>query len=283
MNASMHGMGRPLKRLARNLTAILCALGCLVSLAACGSDKEAGKIRVGIKFDQPGLGFKKAGTYVGFDVDVATYIADKLGYSADDIVWKEAPSKQREAMLQNGDVDMILASYSITDERKRAVSFAGPYIVAGQDLLVRKEDHHIRGPEDLNGKRLCSVTGSTSAVTVKKKFAKEVQLMEQPGYAECATALFSGIVDAVTTDDIILAGLASASRGRLRLVGKPFTQEYYGVGIKKGNTQLAHKINAALADMEANGSWQRALENNTRGTHYKPDPRYNPPKPMEGE
>ncbi|MCT6901325.1 MAG: transporter substrate-binding domain-containing protein, partial [Bifidobacterium sp.] len=126
-------MGRPLKRLVRNLTAILCALGCLVSMAACGSDKEAGKIRVGIKFDQPGLGFKKAGTYVGFDVDVATYIAGKLGYSADDIVWKEAPSKQREAMLQNGDVDMILASYSITDERKRAVSFAGPYIVAGQD------------------------------------------------------------------------------------------------------------------------------------------------------
>lgn len=93
MNASMHGMGRPLKRLVRNLTAILCALGCMVSLAACGSDKEAGKIRVGIKFDQPGLGFKKAGTYVGFDVDVATYIAGKMGYSADDIVWKEAPSK----------------------------------------------------------------------------------------------------------------------------------------------------------------------------------------------
>ena len=94
MNASMHGMGRPLKRLARNLTAILCALGCLVSLAACGSDKEAGKIRVGIKFDQPGLGFKKAGTYVGFDVDVATYIADKLGYSADDIDWKRSEERR---------------------------------------------------------------------------------------------------------------------------------------------------------------------------------------------
>ncbi len=118
--------------------------------------------------------------------------------------------------MQNGDVDMILATYSITDERKKAVSFAGPYFVAGQDLLVRKDDNSINGPEDLNGKRLCSVTGSTSAATVKEKFANEVQLMEQPGYAECATALFSGIVDAVTTDDIILAGLASASRGKLR-------------------------------------------------------------------
>ena len=217
-----------IRRIARRALAALAAVACTMSLAACGAD-ESGKIRIGIKFDQPGLGFKKSGTYVGFDVDVAKYVAKKLGYSEDEIVWKEAPSKQREAMLQNGDVDMILATYSITDERKNAVSFAGPYFVAGQDLLVRKDDHSINGPEDLNGKRLCSVTGSTSAATVKEKFASEVQLMEQPGYAECATALFSGIVDAVTTDDIILAGLASASRGKLRVVGKPFTQEYYGV------------------------------------------------------
>ncbi|WP_423231242.1 glutamate ABC transporter substrate-binding protein, partial [Bifidobacterium bifidum] len=258
------------------------AVECAMSLAACGAD-ESGKIRIGIKFDQPGLGFKKSGTYVGFDVDVAKYVAKKLGYSEDEIVWKEAPSKQREAMLQNGDVDMILATYSITDERKNAVSFAGPYFVAGQDLLVRKDDHSINGPEDLNGKRLCSVTGSTSAATVKEKFASEVQLMEQPGYAECATALFSGIVDAVTTDDIILAGLASASRGKLRVVGQPFTQEYYGVGIKKGDTALAKKINAAIAEMIKDGSWERAIADNTEGTSYTPNAEYNPPKPTEGE
>ena len=179
-----------IRRIARRALAALAAVACTMSLAACGAD-ESGKIRIGIKFDQPGLGFKKSGTYVGFDVDVPKYVAKKLGYSEDEIVWKEAPSKQREAMLQNGDVDMILATYSITDERKNAVSFAGPYFVAGQDLLVRKDDHSINGPEDLNGKRLCSVTGSTSAATVKEKFASEVQLMEQPGYAECATALFS--------------------------------------------------------------------------------------------
>ena len=256
------------KRKACRVVAALAAVACTLSLAACGQD-ESGKIRIGIKFDQPGLGFKKSGTYVGFDVDVAKYVAKKLGYSEDEIVWKEAPSKQREAMLQNGDVDMILASYSITDERKKAVSFAGPYFVAGQDLLVRKDDRSIKGPEDLNGKRLCSVTGSTSAATVKEKFASEVQLMEQPGYAECATALFSGIVDAVTTDDIIL--------------GKPFTQEYYGVGIKKGDTQLATKINNAIVDMIQDGSWQRAITDNTAGTSYTPNVKYNPPTPNEGE
>ena len=271
-----------IRRIARRALAALAAVACTMSLAACGAD-ESGKIRIGIKFDQPGLGFKKSGTYVGFDVDVAKYVAKKLGYSEDGIVWKEAPSKQREAMLQNGDVDMILATYSITDERKNAVSFAGPYFVAGQDLLVRKDDHSINGPEDLNGKRLCSVTGSTSAATVKEKFASEVQLMEQPGYAECATALFSGIVDAVTTDDIILAGLASASRGKLRVVGKPFTQEYYGVGIKKGDTALAKKINAAIAEMIKDGSWERAIADNTEGTSYTPNAEYNPPKPTEGE
>ena len=271
-----------IRRIARRALAALAAVACTMSLAACGAD-ESGKIRIGIKFDQPGLGFKKSGTYVGFDVDVAKYVAKKLGYSEDEIVWKEAPSKQREAMLQNGDVDMILATYSITDERKNAVSFAGPYFVAGQDLLVRKDDHSINGPEDLNGKRLCSVTGSTSAATVKEKFASEVQLMEQPGYAECATALFSGIVDAVTTDDIILAGLASASRGKLRVVGKPFTQEYYGVGIKKGDTALAKKINAAITEMIKDGSWERAIADNTEGTSYTPNAAYNPPKPTEGE
>ena len=271
-----------IRRIARRALAALAAVACTMSLAACGAD-ESGKRRIGIKFDQPGLGFKKSGTYVGFDVDVAKYVAKKLGYSEDEIVWKEAPSKQREAMLQNGDVDMILATYSITDERKNAVSFAGPYFVAGQDLLVRKDDHSINGPEDLNGKRLCSVTGSTSAATVKEKFASEVQLMEQPGYAECATALFSGIVDAVTTDDIILAGLASASRGKLRVVGKPFTQEYYGVGIKKGDTALAKKINAAITEMIKDGSWERAIADNTEGTSYTPNAEYNPPKPTEGE
>ena len=236
------------KRMLRRAVAAFCACACVFAVSACGAD-ETGKIRIGIKFDQPGLGFKKNGTYVGFDVDVAKYVAKKLGYSEDEIVWKESPSKQREAMLQNGDVDYIVASYSITDERKKVVDFAGPYFVAGQDLLVRKDETGIDGPK------------------------------EQPGMAECATALLSGIVDAATTDDIILAGLASASRGRLRVVGKPFTQEYYGIGVKKGNTELKNKINNAITDMIQDGSWQRAISDNTRGVAYTPNAKYNPPVP----
>lgn len=280
MDRSSHQL---LRSYMRKALAVVCIAASVCTLAGCGSTQQDDTIRIGIKFDQPGVGFKKSGTYVGFDVDVARYIAHELGYQDDQIEWKEAPSKQREAMLQNGDVDMILASYSITDERKKAVSFAGPYIITGQDLMVRTDDQSIRGPEDLNGKRLCSVTGSTSAVVVKEKFANEVQLMQQPGYAECATALFSGIVDAVTTDDIILAGLASASRGRLRVVGKPFTEEKYGVGIKKGDAAFAARINNAIRSMIEDGSWKRAIEDNTRGTSYMPNPKLNPPDPDEGE
>ncbi|TCD53926.1 glutamate ABC transporter substrate-binding protein [Alloscardovia theropitheci] len=275
-----------MKKIITRLIATAVAAVSVVSLAACSSTSATDsdhKITIGIKFDQPGVGFKKGGTYTGFDVSVARYIAHELGYKDYEIVWREAPSKQREAMLQNRDVDMILASYSITDDRKKTVDFAGPYLVAGQDLLVRSDNTTINGPEDLDGKRLCSVTGSTSAVVIKERYSNKVQLMEQPSYAECATALFSGIVDAVTTDNIILAGLASNSRGRLKLVGKPFTQEYYGVGLHKGDYELAKKINAAINKMVSTGDWEQAIEDNTSGTGFTPDTQYNPPFANQGE
>lgn len=275
------------RRLLRRAVAMVCAVSATLGVAACGSTSSSDekKIKIGIKFDQPGLGFKKSGTYEGFDVDVARYIANQLGYTDAEIEFKESPSKQREAMLQNGDVDMILASYSITNERKKVVDFAGPYFIAGQDLMIRSDEKGINGPQDLNGKRLCSMTGTTSARVIKDKFSDKVQLMEQPSIAECATALLSGIVDAVTTDDIILAGLAARSRGRLKIVGQPFTQEYYGVGIKKDadSKAFATKINAAIEQMIKSGEWERAIETNTQGTGYKPDPKYNPPTPDEGE
>ncbi|MDR1807698.1 MAG: transporter substrate-binding domain-containing protein [Propionibacteriaceae bacterium] len=172
----------------------------------------AGKITIGIKFDQPHLGFKDGNTYTGFDVDVATYVAGKLGFSADQIVWVESVSAQRETLLQNHQVDMIFATYSITDARKEKVEFAGPYFVAGQDLLIRTGTTDITGPESLNnGKKLCSVAGSTPAQKIKDSYATDVELIEFQTYSECVQALLANKVDAVTTDDIILAGLAAAA------------------------------------------------------------------------
>jgi glutamate transport system substrate-binding protein len=239
-----------------------------------------GTIKIGVKFDQPGLGFQDGDKHTGFDVDVATYVAGKLGYSPDKIQWVESPSAQREQMLQTGAVDMIFATYSITDERKKVVDFAGPYFVAGQDLLVKQDNTDITGPESLEGKNLCSVTGSTSAQKIKDNYSKGVNLLERPGYAECVTALVAGQVDAVTTDDIILAGLAATSqnKGKVKVVGKPFSEEHYGVGLPKGSKDVCEKINTAIGEMISDGSWQKFVDTNTEGTGYKPNADLNPPK-----
>ncbi|GHT82289.1 hypothetical protein FACS1894125_4630 [Actinomycetota bacterium] len=275
-----------LKRSKSAAVVVVLILLALISLTSC-SDSNSGTtsvlakstLNIGIKYDQPGLGYKSDDQFTGFDVDVARYVAHKLGFTDSQINWKEANSKQRETLLQNGDVDMIFATYSITDKRKQAVSFAGPYFVAGQDLLVRKDDNDITGPDTLDGKNLCSVTGSTSAQTIKDKFSKGVNLMEQPGYAECVTALRSGSVDAVSTDDIILAGLAAQLKATdLKVVGNPFTQEAYGVGIKKGDAALAQAINDAIQAMFDDGSWDKAIEENTTGTGYHYNDKLNPPQ-----
>ncbi|MGW9551275.1 glutamate ABC transporter substrate-binding protein [Citricoccus zhacaiensis] len=244
-----------------------------------GSETAAGgeTVRIGIKFDQPGLGFREGNSDpTGFDVDVAKYVAGELGYTEDQIEWVQTPSANRENALEGGEVDMIFATYSITDERAQRVGFAGPYFVAGQDLLVRADDSEITGPEDLEGKNLCSVTGSTSAQKIKDEFASGVNLVEQGGYAECVTYLESGQVDAVTTDDIILAGLAATpeNSGKFTVVGNPFTVERYGVGIPKGDEQC-QAINDAITKMKDEGAWEEALTANTEGTGYTPDDELN--------
>lgn len=238
--------------------------------AGCGGgdDKSAteaaksGKLTIGIKFDQPGLGLReKDGSYSGFDVEVAKYVAGKLGVQPDGITWKETPSAQRETLIENGSVDLIFATYSITDKRKEKVDFAGPYFIAGQSLLVKADATDITGVESLTGnKKLCSVKGSTPAQNVKDKYAKDVQLQEYDTYSLCIEALRSGSIDAVTTDNVILAGFAAQSPGQLKVVGEPFTKENYGVGLKKGDKETRGKVNDAIEAMIADGSWAKALE-----------------------
>jgi glutamate transport system substrate-binding protein len=266
------------------------ALG--LTLAACGSDAgdtgsdasssgdaAASGLKVGIKFDQPGLGLKKGTEYTGFDVDVAKYVAKELGTEAADITWVQAPSAQRETLIETGQVDMVVATYSITDARKEKVSFAGPYFIAGQDLLVRADDTSITGPDTLDGKKLCSVTGSTSAQKVKDTYPA-VQLQEFATYSECLPALANGGVDALTTDDTILAGFAAQPEyaGKFKVVGKPFSEEKYGIGLKKGDTATCEKVNAAISKMVSDGSWQKAIDTNLGPAGYKPGTG-NPPTP----
>ncbi|MGW7437324.1 glutamate ABC transporter substrate-binding protein [Streptomyces sp. NPDC054849] len=240
---------------------------------ATGGSKD--KIVVGIKYDQPGLGLKTPdGKYTGFDVDVATYVAKELGYQPDQIEFKQAVSAERENLIANGDVKFIVATYSINDKRKEKVDFAGPYFLAHQDLLVRADDTSITKVEDLNKKKLCSVTGSTSAQNIKKTLAPEADLQEYPGYSDCLTGLENKAVDALTTDNSILAGYAAQekNKGKFKLVGLSMSNENYGIGLKKGDKELQTKINAALKKMVEDGSWQKAVDKNLGPANYKNEP-----------
>ncbi|GAA2561278.1 glutamate ABC transporter substrate-binding protein [Mycolicibacterium diernhoferi] len=248
----------------RVAAAAILAAALPLSLAACGGGgDDSDKVTIGTKFDQPGLGLKNPdGTMSGFDVDVATYVAEQLGYTPEQIEWKESPSGQRETLIQNGQVDYIVATYSITDARKEKVDFAGPYLITGQSLLVRSDNTDITGAESLeNNKKLCSVTGSTPAQRIKDKYPG-VQLQQYDTYSACVEALKTGAIDAVTTDEVILAGYAAQSPGTFKIVGEPFSEERYGIGLKKDDTELRTKINDAITKMVSEGAWKEAFDKN---------------------
>ncbi|WP_066365164.1 glutamate ABC transporter substrate-binding protein [Herbidospora mongoliensis] len=242
---------------------LLTAAALAASLTACGGDD---KFVIGVKFDQPGLGLKGTdGKPTGFDVDVAKYIAKELGYSEDKIEWKETVSANREPFIQQGQVDMVLATYSITDARKELVSFAGPYLVTGQDILTRADDTTIADVEGLSAKKVCGAQGSSSPKRLVDKFGepwKGQYLTEQQGYGACLPLLEQSQVDAISTDATILAGFAAQQPGKFRLVGKPFSEEKYGVGLKKDDKETRDKVNAAIEKMFGDGSWKKAVDAN---------------------
>lgn len=223
---------------------------------------QAGQITVGTKFDQPLFGLRGLdGKPQGFDVEIAKIVAGQLGIAPENINWVETPSAVREEVIQQGRVDMVVATYTINDARKQRVSFAGPYYVAGQDLMVAADNTQITGPESLRPTRarVCSVQGSTPAEQILA-YIDPAQLTLFDVYSKCADALRTGQVDVVTTDNVILLGLVEQSRGAFKLVGRQFTEEPYGIGIRKGDVKFCEFINQTLRRAAENGSYQRAWE-----------------------
>jgi glutamate transport system substrate-binding protein len=264
-----------MKRLAALVATALLALG----VAACGGSKSGsdtgsstatgvvGKAQkdkalvIGTKADQPGLGLQTGGKYEGFDVEIAKIIAKDLGVDESKIEWKTTVSANREPFIQQGTVDLVVATYTINDDRKKKVNFAGPYYIAGQDLLV-KTDSTISGPADIDGKNVCSVSGSTPAKKIQTDHPKaHLQLFDT--YSKCVEALGTGSVDAVTTDDIILAGYAAQPQyaGKFKVVGKTFSVEPYGIGLKKEDKSSCEKINDILKKAAADGRYKTAWDN----------------------
>jgi len=217
---------------------------------------KGGTLTVGVKFDQPSLGLKGPNGPEGFDVDVANYIAKKLGASK--VEFKEAISANRETFLQNGNVDMVIATYSITAKRLPLVTFGGPYIITHQDIMVRKNDSSITSLASLKGKNVCAVKGSNSWKNItdgtnKQNLKVAAKTVDALNYSDCITKLKGGTVDAVSTDATILAGFVTQNP-TLKVVNAPFTDEKYGVGLKKGDTSGCTAVNQAITSMYSDGT-----------------------------
>jgi glutamate transport system substrate-binding protein len=221
--------------------------------------KDKGKLIVGTKYDQPGFGLQNPASQQieGFDAEVARLISIKIFGSPDKVEFKEAKTAVREQVIQNGQVDVVIATYTINAARKAKVDFAGPYFQAGQDILVKKDNTTIKSVADLAGKKVCTQQNSTSLKNLQDK-VPGLQPQTLDSYALCAEGVKDGTYDALSTDNVILLGLVSKSPDQLKVVNSPFTQEPYGIGLKKGDAALRTFVNDVLDEVFTNGDWDKA-------------------------
>ncbi|MER6463351.1 glutamate ABC transporter substrate-binding protein [Streptomyces sp. NPDC001288] len=216
---------------------------------------------VGAKEDQPYLGERDpaTGAYSGFDIEIAKMMSASLGLPPATVRFRTIASANRETALRNGQIDYYVGTYTINANRRNLVGFAGPYYLAGQSLLVRHDENDIHGPQDLAGRRVCSAAGSTPYQRIRADYPKAV-LVAYDTYSVCVDNLLTYQVAAVTTDDAILIGYAAKAPGELKVVGKPFSREPYGIGVPREDTALRFAMDDALEAREKNGDWKKAYD-----------------------
>jgi putative glutamine transport system substrate-binding protein len=257
-----------MKRL-KYLMLMITSLLLLLTLSACGSkplssqnvlenDKQSKTITWGVKADTKLLGLidVKDGKEKGFEIDLATALTKKMIGKDAKAKFVTVTSQSRIPLLKNGNIDAIIATMTITPERQKTINFSNSYFDAGQSLLV-KDDSSVKKVEDLNNKTIIGVVGSNSVENVKK-FAPKAQVLQLPDYAQALTALKSGQGDALTTDNVILAGMAVNNPG-YKLQGKAFTTEPYGIGINKGQDDFRKAVNKALKEVQQDGTYNKLI------------------------
>lgn len=238
--------------------------------------RDAGTVRVGIKYDQPLYGIQSPEGVVGFDAEIAKLIVEGIFADGDPdshIEFTEAVSANREPFLQNDEVDMVIATYTMNDERDEVVDFAGPYYQTGQQLMVPEGNPEgIESPEDLNTPDLttCSVEGSTSLQNFEEA-APEGDILVFDSYSRCAEAMNDGRVDATTTDGAILFGLVDEFGG-FEVVGEEFSDEPYGVGLPEGATDVRLFVNERICQLQESGEWAQAFEDTVGVVAETPEP-----------
>jgi glutamate transport system substrate-binding protein len=221
-----------------------------------GKIQERGEITIGVKFDVPPFGFKnpQSGDIEGFDVDMGKIIAEELGVEPKFV---EAISDNRIPFLQKGEVDLILSTMTINQERDLEIEFSEPYYIARGRILV-PGDSDIQGIEDLGGKRVCTALGSTYEETIREQ-APEADLKLVNLYSECLELLQNGAIDAISTDDVILTGMIIQD-DTLKMVGDELTVEPYGAGIKEGDKEFQQFVSDTLEAAQEDGRWDEIYQ-----------------------
>jgi glutamate transport system substrate-binding protein len=218
--------------------------------------QDRGEIRIGVKYDVPPFGFLNPQTdeVEGFDVDMGRIVAEELGVEPKFV---EAISDNRIPFLQQGEVDLILSTMTINQERDLEIEFSEPYYIARGRILV-PGDSDIRGLEDLAGRRVCTALGSTYEETIRED-APEAELRLVDTYSECLELLQNGAIDAISTDDVILTGMIIQD-DTLKMVGDELTTEPYGAGIKEGDKEFQKFVSDTLEAAQADGRWEELYQ-----------------------
>jgi len=260
-----------MKRWMKLMSMTIVAAFIVSALSACGNQasegenalakiKNRGKIIAGVKYDLNLFGLKDpaTGKVQGLDIDIAKQIAKKVLGNEDAIEFMEVTSKTRIPMLKNGDIDFIIATMTITDERKKEIDFSDVYFTAGQSLLV-PADSPINSIKDLtNDSKVLTAKGSTSAKNIRES-APDAQILEFENYAEAFTALKAKQGNALTTDNALLYGMAQQD-SNFRVLDETFTEEPYGIGIRKGEAELVKAVNDTLKELKENGEYDKIYE-----------------------
>lgn len=243
----------------------------LENILARGNGK--GPIIIGVKEDQPGLGYfdPASKTYTGFDVEIAELVAARLGFSRSQIQFVPVQTAVRESALENRSVDLVVASYSYTLPRAQQVSFAGPYFQTGEGLLVRSDESSVNGMSSLtSSNQVCSTAGSTSFKQITEM--SSAKAVSHASFSECVDALRQHQLDGVFTDLAVLAGYAAQDPQHLRLIEVPNggPPQLYGIGLPLGDTVLQKKIDSILVTAEKDGTWQAIFNATLAPSGIKP-------------
>ncbi len=199
---------------------------------------------------------EKDGRMRGFDAGMAQMIARYILGDGAKIAFTQVTSSTREQVLINDQVDMVLATYSITPARAEKISFAGPYYTSQAGVLVKANNTAIKSYNDLAGKKVATQAGSTGPA-ILAQFAPKAVVQEFQTHQEALDALRQGRVDAYVTDYTLLLNALSLGTGDTKLAGTPFgAQDPYGIGLPKGSDGVAF-VNAFLKKVEGDGTWAR--------------------------